>query len=396
MHKISLALAYLACTGRGRRMHISSERLRSDALVESQKPLRLVDANPDSQSLADRHLQSWIRRSHGQARATGTLHLLRTLAVLLTISRPTSAFNPSMPLIRGITPELIQIFQPRPLQRILLGSRPLVLGVKTQISMSSKSVRVPGAMWPFAKGKLNRRWHRWIPEDDPTFEDYAFNKVTGYACRTPDTFLGTRKDGVYKGSCRVQFTLPGRDDEPKTLELMRSRTKDNPSFGAVKVKLPIDMALISKDSRLVVKSVRTGSTSDYSRIREGDIIRAISLPDTEDKQGDTPWWARIGQAPVPDSEEGMVILDGKSTGDFNAALQENLRVKGKEGTVVLVIERPVKFDFDDDDRGNLPVFNPSPMDPEFAKALVPIPVPVEDDGPLPPQGPPSRYPKPPR
>lgn len=366
------------------RIDSSSERLWSDASVDRQKPLRLVDAIPDSQSLADRHLQSWIGRSYGQARSRGTANLVRTLAVLLAVSSPTSVFNPPArrlcpSVFRGIRPELIQIFQPR--------CDDIDKHEKTQINMRSKSVRVPGATWPFTKGKF----HRFITKDDPTFEEYAFNKVTGYTCKTPDMFSGTRKDGVYTGSCRVQFTLPGRDDEPKTLELMRSRAKDNPSFGAVKVKLPMDMVVVSKDSRLIVKDVKTGSTSEYSRIREGDIIRAVSLPETEDKQAEAPWWARIGQAPVPDSEEGMVILDGKSTADFNAAFREHLRVKGKEGVAVLVIERPVKFDFDDDDRGNLPVFNTYPMEPEFGKALIPVPIPVEDEGPLPPQGlPPPR------
>merc|ERR1740138_1229330 len=114
-------------------------------------------------------------------------------------------------------------------------------------------------------------------------------------------------------SSRVQFTLHGRDDEPQNIELLRSRERDNPSFGAVKLRLPVDIDVVSRNSRLVVQRVSEGGSADYARIRQGDIIRAVSVPATEDNEGsDASWWARLGRSPVPDTEKGMAILDGKS------------------------------------------------------------------------------------
>lgn len=376
-------------------MEIRSESLQRSVLVDRRTPPNL-DTTPKSQSLADPNSQSWFGRSNGQGRATGAPHPLRVLAALLVMCGPAAAFTPVLGSVRSM---LVQPFHRRPLKRVLFGLHPLVLDARARVGMITKSVRVPGATWPETQGKF----HRFIAEDDPTFVEYAFNKVTGYACKTPDQFMGTRTDGVYTGSCRVQFTLPGKDDKPKTLEIMRSRKTDNPSFGAVKVKLPIISKVAKKDSRLVVQDIKTGCNTDYSRIRQGDIIRAVSLPEMEDTQADVPWWSRIGQTPVPESEEGMVILDGKSVADFEAALRENERVNGKQGTVVLIVERPVKFDFDDNDRGNLPVGIPfwQQQEPQLGLGLKPIPVPVDDDdnGGLPPglRPPPGRGgPNPPR
>jgi len=92
------------------------------------------------------------------------------------------------------------------------------------------------------------------------------------------------------------------------------------------------------DPSLVVEYVKEDGNAEYSRIREGDIIRAVSVPETG-TDNDAPWWARIGRTPVPDAEEGMVILDDRSVAEYNAALDENLRVRGRGAEVVLLIER---------------------------------------------------------
>merc|ERR1712232_362652 len=170
-----------------------------------------------------------------------------------------------------------------------------------------------GWPWDWEK-KEKEQFHRWITRDDPTLVDYVYNEHTGvYQCKTPNQFQGLRNKGHLPGSSRLQFTLPGKDDEPKTLELMRSDAQDNPSFGAVKVTLPIDVVVLPQASRLVIKTVKRQSNAEQSRLRGGDIIRAVSVPeDTEgDKpQAETPWWSRIGELEVSDAEEGMVILDG--------------------------------------------------------------------------------------
>lgn len=251
--------------------------------------------------------------------------------------------------------------------------------------------------WEVGSGKAGaiepektEKSHRWITEEDPTFEECSFNEVTGYVCKTPEKFQGTRKKGSYPGSSRVQFTLPDKDDEPLTIEMMHSRVKDNPSFGAVKVKLPIAATVFSKNSRLQIRYIEQGSNAENSMLRSGDIIRAISLPENEDSEREIPWWAVLGKTLVPEAEEGMVILDGKSAAaDYDAALRENLRLYGKKAQVVLLIERPFKPFNDDDDWTFIRGF-PARTNQGLARELVPIPVPVEDD----PLSPPPRSPLP--
>lgn len=149
------------------------------------------------------------------------------------------------------------------------------------------------------------RFHRFISQDDPTFEEYAHNDIVGYICKTPDKFQGLRRDGVLKGTRRVQFTLPGRDDEPKTLELMYSRSKDNPSFGAVRVKLPLNVQVSSEKQRVMVTRVNPGSAADNARIQQGDIIRAISVPEsTVEGSGTVSWWDKMMSSPMPKNRGG--------------------------------------------------------------------------------------------
>eukprot|EP00747_Dinoflagellata_sp_TGD_P057245 gnl/TRDRNA2_/TRDRNA2_150545_c0_seq2.p1 gnl/TRDRNA2_/TRDRNA2_150545_c0~~gnl/TRDRNA2_/TRDRNA2_150545_c0_seq2.p1 ORF type:complete len:418 (-),score=46.00 gnl/TRDRNA2_/TRDRNA2_150545_c0_seq2:136-1389(-) len=271
----------------------------------------------------------------------------------------------------------------RPAARAFLSSsRPLGLQTEHQFRRQGR-VHASGVDAGFAGSEEEESWpekddkfHRWISEDDPT--------CTGYVCKTPDTFRGTRKPGVYPGSYRVQFTLPGDDDKPKTIEVLRSKGDDNPSFSAVKVSLPVGATVTSENSRMIVTDITRGSNADKSALRKGDIIRAVSMPQSDSQLSaeDLPWWARLGQTSLPDAEEGMVILDGKHTADCNAALQENIRVNGKQAQVVLLIERPIKKVNDDSDQTLSGGFRWG-VDPRLLPQLMPIPIPV-DDRPMPP------------
>lgn len=143
----------------------------------------------------------------------------------------------------------------------------------------AESNNFPSDPWP------NEEKHRWIPEDDPT----STQLPNGYIPKTPQEFHGTRAKGFYPGTSRVHFTLPGKEDELKTIEILRSQDKGNPSFGAVKVRIPLEASVISKDGCLVVQEVRPGSHADLSKLRPGDIIRAMSAPFVEgQKQVDLP------------------------------------------------------------------------------------------------------------
>jgi len=196
--------------------------------------------------------------------------------------------------------------------------------------------------------------YRYVYEDDPTFEPYISNPVFGFVCKTPEQFSGQRLSGAYEGTFRIQFTLPGKDDEPKTVELKRSikdnpSTKDNPSFGAVKVKIPlgIEVEINMQKRRLVVTKIRVQGYARRANIRTGDIIRAVSLPEgarCRTLRSRFLFWQNI-----QDSENGMMMLDGKFPTDYYAAVKDNVESKGLAAEVVLLIERPSQDRSDDDD-----------------------------------------------
>mmetsp|Transcript_56179 Transcript_56179/g.98088 ORF Transcript_56179/g.98088 Transcript_56179/m.98088 type:complete len:443 (+) Transcript_56179:134-1462(+) len=110
-----------------------------------------------------------------------------------------------------------------------------------------ESLRVPGATWTF-EGNSSLKLHRVITEDDPTYK----TSTTNLFLRTRERYLGTRFDGVYEGSFRLQFTLPGQDDKPKVVELLQS-SEGNPSFGAVLVKSMRCLIMIKRLSDLPIK-----------------------------------------------------------------------------------------------------------------------------------------------
>lgn len=235
------------------------------------------------------------------------------------------------------------------------------------------SLRVPGAAWPEPKGKF----HRFIKEDDPTFD-----KSAAYLCRTRSGFIGTKREGVYDGSFRIQFTLPGNDSDVKILELLQSR-EGNSSFGAVRMTaldLVTSLAAIGQEPAVgdaiqpvlmpkkevepapwwnpfardevdssnlfvVATKVKDGTTI----MKDGDVLRAISpsvIPPDGIEGGGTQVFQigfPMGGKPkaISDAEldEGMLIVDGKSPDTFyNFLLGGNL-----DGEVVLVIERPDNY-----------------------------------------------------
>jgi len=218
----------------------------------------------------------------------------------------------------------------------------------SDVAESQSSSRIPGVVWP----KTNSILHRFISQDDPTLQ----KQTGGVTYKTRQKFLGTRRDGVYDGSFRLQFTLPGKDNSPKGIELL-PLSKGEPTFAAVKVKLPLGAVItsLSPDFITRVEEVRDGSNAEESGIMEGDIIRAVSVPDVqEEKTWSFQLWDQmakswrksfgvpvpIGTIPVPDSEESMVILGEAYFADVYAALQENKRVNGDNAEVVLLVERP--------------------------------------------------------
>jgi len=149
-----------------------------------------------------------------------------------------------------------------------------------------------------------------------TDDTYAVNKATGYVCQTPDVLEVHRYDGAKKGSARVQYTVPGMEDQPQTLELMRTNQDDkNPRYGAVKVPTPFEPPLESPMMmfRVVLGELKEGTASGTAArkagLKKGDIVRAMSAGD------------------------GMHIMDGKTVGDFQSHMRSN------PGEMTLVIER---------------------------------------------------------
>lgn len=199
------------------------------------------------------------------------------------------------------------------------------------------SIQVPGARWPYA-GKS----YRFVTKEDDSFKEYARTGDSGFLCKTPTAYSGIREDGYYPGSHRLQFTMPGKGDEPKTLEMLRSRVKAKPSFGAVKLNMPVgaDVDWDPSTARLVVVKVEDGSNAERAGILEGDFFRAVSVPYTDDAtKEDVPWWQKILPSGKLDSDQGLVFLEGGFSLDYAKALDENEQAIGKQAEVVIVIER---------------------------------------------------------
>jgi len=333
-------------------------------------------------------------------------------------SGPARAFRPAVrpgarPAMSGLHAMTPNAGQPQGLQfpkvppragvvSAQMSSQPLD-GATGGFTPAAKPIQLPREAWP------ERKLYRFVKEEDLS------NPLSKF--QTPVKYQGTRSDGAYKGSSRVKFIPPRQShsgmlsalvDEhnravnslvPKTIELLKSNEQDNPSFGAVEVKLPLDMSLTQSNSvgklswlpidvkvedlesrkRLVVTNVK-GGNAEFSKIQRGDIIRAVSVP-AADGGADKPWWGKVFQTALPAAEEGMAMLDGMPVSAYDAVLAENKLQK--QDTVVLIIERPINIQNRQEDEGfsgglRLPSWGQQPqMQPE----LIPIPIPVEPDRP---------------
>lgn len=102
-------------------------------------------------------------------------------------------------------------------------------------------------------------------------------------------------------------------------------------------------------TQLIVTEVSQAKEEDVElwdklNLKEGDIIRAMSIPDREKEEAS--WWnvpknawkAVMGK--VPEADNGMIYFERHSIEDFYKALQENLRVGGFDAEAVILVERP--------------------------------------------------------
>lgn len=288
---VSFALICLAGVGQTRRVQTSVDRLPG---ISSEREKQVVGAHQSTPLIA--------------------------FAELLIASDPTAAFT-------------------HPGAGLLLRSPPAHRSRESRMSdeFDSKAPAEIGGQWP-STGK----GYRFIDEDDEWYDACVLaDEMNSKTCETPEKFMPISQEGAYPGSYRVQFTLPGSDAPPSTIELLPSRGDDRPSFCAVKMKMPlaaqVDFNLVTPVTwRFVVTDVQNGNARDAG-MKTGDIIRAVSLPKSEESEADRAWWKKIG---VPQAESGMVMLDGKINNDYATALLENVRVNGQEGEIVLLIERP--------------------------------------------------------
>lgn len=216
-------------------------------------------------------------------------------------------------------------------------------------NMMQLAAQLPREEWPAGK-----KWYRFIPGTAEGFAAQSLGNLRG----NPTSYTGTRAKGAYKGSNRVTFSLPKEDatfvgDEEaapqiRTMEFLRSKEKDLPSFGAVEVQLPLNMdihsfgvgKLFSGQARVVVTDVY-GKKAQNAGIQAGDMIRAVSVP--EGVSSDNMW------EKAPETEQGMAMLDNNGAGAYQAAILANERAHGKNAKVVLVIERSVSDPNNDDD-----------------------------------------------
>lgn len=168
--------------------------------------------------------------------------------------------------------------------------------------------------------------------------------------KTPDRYSGSRSQGEFENSHRITFTPPeeeGKDMQMKTVELLRSNLKDSPTFGAVAVRLPLMIEPAARDcsgkffsaqNRVVVGKILPGGNGKSALLREGDIIRGVSVPDGEDSKKANAWWDVLGVASSK-VENGMAMFDNEGVAAYAGALRANERVHGQNAEVVLLIER---------------------------------------------------------
>lgn len=290
-------LACLACTIHGRRVQELSQELLSNLhadFLSTQRGKSLVASDP-----------------------------LEALALLLVSNNPTTAFGLTSPGARIAA----------------TGRISATSDVRNRLGSAGMALKQDAPAWPDPfKG------YRFVPEDDPAFREYVVNKAVGYVCQPPDTFQGTRLGGRYDGSYQLQFTLPGREDEPKTIEFKKTGN-NNPTFAAVKFRgnfgAPVDFSPF--EQRIVVTQIQDGTGAKRAKLLKGDIIRGISVPSTGSSGGSSGgglFGMFDDKGGIGDAEDGVLILDGKLTSAWDAALQENYKAYGNMAEIVLLVERP--------------------------------------------------------
>jgi hypothetical protein len=159
--------------------------------------------------------------------------------------------------------------------------------------------------------------------------------------------------------------------------MLPSTDFERPSFGVVEVTLPLNIALVDKQThageRLVVTNISQAAAL-HSAIIPGDIVRAVSLPSTfrisqnnpQDTtpgftyQGNNNYGTQQGKGPMfhakdarsrekmryfdqmYQQEEGMAMLDETGVaGQWHMSqVMEFIRLNGKFQKVVLLVERP--------------------------------------------------------
>lgn len=234
--------------------------------------------------------------------------------------------------------------------------------VSISIKKPPTSMRQPGEKWSEPKYK----YHRFV-ETDPN----GFFPTRG-------RFQGSKKEGEYEGTYQVQFTPIGKGAQGKTIEFLKT-TRGNPSFGVIKVKTRDFMASAAspreekidgslsqfvdtynfdpETTHLVVRQVNAADPYGLD-VRNGDIIRAVSIPvtDTDTEFGqkmseveDSGFFGQIGTnlfkswvGNLPEDEQGIFMCVGKRglLDQFSAVLKESLRVNGPDGEFIVVLERP--------------------------------------------------------
>jgi len=256
----------------------------------------------------------------------------------------------------------------------------LLDGFKSQIEQNGVHMQLPRADWPEGE----KKFYRFVKSADDALLHWQRRK----SAPLDKMSAWVQNDGLYKDSFRLTFDLPGIQNTRsrhevntqaghKTIELLPSTDFERPSFGVVEVTLPLNIALVDKQThageRLVVTNISQAAAL-HSAIIPGDIVRAVSLPSTfrisqnnpQDTtpgftyQGNNDYGTQQGKGPMfhakdaksrekmryfdqmYQQEEGMAMLDetGVAGQAHMSQVMEFIRLNGKFQKVVLLVERP--------------------------------------------------------
>mmetsp|Transcript_51257 Transcript_51257/g.81471 ORF Transcript_51257/g.81471 Transcript_51257/m.81471 type:complete len:905 (+) Transcript_51257:76-2790(+) len=186
-------------------------------------------------------------------------------------------------------------------------------------------------------------YHRFVEDEEASLLAKIDRQFFGWLLAVPTAFKGSQMSQT-PGRVLVEFSFirPTRQsmytkEMPVSLEFSTFDPTHKSSFGAVRLRCPIDATLAVSGPALVVTSVLKNGSASIAGIRENDIIRAASVP----HEITSPWYFGFTR---PRGERGFMFFEGKSPSDFHAVLQDNIRVGGDEIEVVLVVERPIDWE----------------------------------------------------